>query len=120
MLKPIDGLPEGTIGFRAEGKVEADDYRDVLDPAIEAAPAPVNLVYVLGEGFDGYALSAYWEDTKLGLSRKPEDWGRIALVTDVSWMRHAVGAFAAFIPGHVQLFAAAEEQEAIAWATGVA
>jgi hypothetical protein len=34
MLKPIEGLPHGVIGFEAEGEVRSSDYTDVLMPAV--------------------------------------------------------------------------------------
>ena len=37
MLKPVDGLPDDDVAFEVVGKVEADDYRDVLDPAVAKA-----------------------------------------------------------------------------------
>jgi hypothetical protein len=35
MITELKDLPEGVIGFEAEGKLRAEDYRDVLLPAIE-------------------------------------------------------------------------------------
>ena len=34
MLEPLTDLPDGVIGFTAVGKLQAEDYRDVLVPAI--------------------------------------------------------------------------------------
>jgi hypothetical protein len=51
MIKIIKGMPVGTIGLEAEGKVTEDDYRDVLLPAVSAAVErnDVRLLYILGE-----------------------------------------------------------------------
>ena len=71
MLKRIDGLPGNVVGFEAVGKVEAADYREVLDPAIDAAVEThgnLRLLYVLGAEYDGYSAGAMWQDTKLGMS----------------------------------------------------
>ena len=60
MLNPIADLPSGVIGFEASGKIEAEDYRDVLLPAIQkaAADGEVRIVMVLPEfeGLSGGAL----------------------------------------------------------------
>ncbi len=37
MIRLIEGMPAGTIGVEAVGKVTEDDYRDVLVPAVTAA-----------------------------------------------------------------------------------
>ena len=37
MITELAGLPTGVIGFEATGKLRAEDYRDVLLPAIEKA-----------------------------------------------------------------------------------
>jgi len=39
MIRVVDGLPEGVLGFRASGKLTAQAYTDVLAPALEAASA---------------------------------------------------------------------------------
>jgi hypothetical protein len=45
-------------------------------------------------------------------------WKRIALVTDVEWMRQGVNWFGWMTPGEVQQFPIAERAAAIAWAAG--
>ena len=44
MIKVLTGLPDGVIGFETEGEVHAEDYRDVLIPEVEKAPAPLRAV----------------------------------------------------------------------------
>jgi hypothetical protein len=34
MIERIDGMPTGTIGFEANGKLTRDDYRHVLEPVL--------------------------------------------------------------------------------------
>ena len=69
MIRLLTDLPEGVVGIEAVGHVEADDYANVVEPAIQAAlqhSDKVRLLYVLGEGFEGYSAAASWEDAKLG------------------------------------------------------
>ncbi|TCJ99364.1 STAS/SEC14 domain-containing protein [Nocardia alba] len=116
-LQPIADLPDATIGFRARGKVHAEDYVKVLDPAIRKAVEqgkPVNLVYVLGEDFDGYSLGAMAKDLEL-VKVPREAWGRIALVTDHRMLGEAVHLFGFLIPAQVRVFALADESAALAW-----
>ena len=51
MIEPLENLPAGVIGFRAVGRVEASDYRDVLVPALDAVlreHGRINVVLVIG------------------------------------------------------------------------
>lgn len=117
MIEPLENLPEGVIGFRAVGTVEPDDYRNVLDPAIDAAAGDgVRLVYVLGDDFDRYSLGALWQDAKLGSTRSPKTWERVAFVTNHDWIGHAANVFAPLMPGEFKVFPLEQTDEAIGWA----
>ncbi|MFH8248848.1 STAS/SEC14 domain-containing protein [Microbacterium sp. B2969] len=120
MIDPIPDLPPGVLGFRAVGVVEASDYRSVLDPAIDAAVAKgqkLNIVFVLGEDFSRYSLSALWQDVLL--EGKPEgSWGRVALVTNRKVLGEMVHGLGFLMPAEFRLFALADLQTAIDWAAG--
>ncbi|MEO8092072.1 MAG: STAS/SEC14 domain-containing protein [bacterium] len=120
MIEPIDDLPHGVVGFEAVGEVSADDYSDVLIPAVEQAlrsNEKIRLMYVLGDRFTGYSAGAAWQDTKLGFEHLRR-WERMAVITDSDWIGHAVGAFGWMIPGEVRIFPTAERAAAQAWITG--
>jgi hypothetical protein len=57
-----------------------------------------------------------WDDARLGL-RHLSGWEKIALVTDVEWLRTAVRVFAFAIPAEVRVFANSELAEATRWVT---
>jgi hypothetical protein len=116
MIEPLEGLPDGVIGFEAVGEVHAADYADVLIPAVDAAAAAggVRLVYVLGERFTGYSVGAGFEDLRLGVAHL-QAWQRGAIVTDHHAFADLVKAFAWLIPGRLKLFPLAERDAAIAW-----
>lgn len=117
MIEQLEGMPAGTIGFRAVGTVEPDDYKNVLDPAIDALLAEhdkLNLIYVIGDDFDRYSVGAIWQDVRLG-ARSPKVWGRIALVTDHDWLRHAMAIFDPITPGDCKVFALSEQDAAVTW-----
>ena len=118
MIKELRDLPTPLIGFEASGKLHAEDYRDVLLPAIEkaASSGDVRIVLVMPE-FDGISAGAVWQDLKMGIE-KFNAWKRIALVTDIEWMVHAVSMFAWMTPGQVKYFSMAEKADAITWARG--
>ncbi|WP_442576905.1 STAS/SEC14 domain-containing protein [Microbacterium sp. F51-2R] len=120
MIEPLSGLPDDVLGFRAVGTVDAVDYRTVLDPAIDAWIAKgkrINLVYVLGEEFSRYSLTALWQD--MLLEGKPEtSWGRVALVTDHRILGEVVRGLGSLSSADIRRFPLAEKSSAIDWAAG--
>jgi hypothetical protein len=118
MIKVLTGLPDGVVGFETEGKVHAEDYRDVLIPEVEkaAAAAPLRAVVVIPT-WDGMSGGALWEDMKLGLNTV-RDLRRLALVTDIEWMGHALSLFGWLTPGEMKRFALAARDAAATWAAG--
>jgi hypothetical protein len=114
MLQLIDGLPAGVVGVRGVGVVTKEDYRTVLDPAVEAAGDPLRILFVLGPDFTEYSAGAMLADTEESMKL----WrrcGRMAVVTDVGWIRDAVGLFRHALPGELRLFPYAGLDEATAW-----
>jgi hypothetical protein len=117
MITQIAGMPAGTLAFSASGQVTADDYEKTVVPDIEAAFAlnpRLRLLYHLGESFTGFDAGAMWDDAKLGL-RHFSGWDRVALVTDVAWLRVTAKAMGFAMPGEFRLFANAELEQAKAW-----
>lgn len=117
MIEQIEDMPDGTVGFRAVGTVEPDDYKNVLDPAIEtqAAAGGVRMLYEVGDDFDRYSLGALWQDSKLGLTHSPRIWKRIAFVSNHDFLSHAVAIFAPIMPGEVKIFPLEQLEAAKQW-----
>jgi SpoIIAA-like len=121
VLTPIQGLPATVVGIEAHEKVTADDYREVLIPAVEAAESAsddgkVRMLFVFGQEFPGTTAGADWEDLKLGLGHF-RHWERIAIVGDSDWLRHTIQALSWAMPGDVRMFTTSELGEASAWIT---
>ena len=116
MIKELSGMPAGVIGFEASGKMQAEDYRDVVVPALEhaAAAGEVRFVIVMHD-FDGMSGGALWQDLKVGVEHWWA-WKRIALVTDLEWMKQMTSLFGWMTPGEVKTFSLAQRDEAIEWA----
>lgn len=117
MVEKIPGLPENVLGFTARGTVTANDYENIIIPAVEALfsrKSKVSFLYYLGEDFTGFETSAMWEDTKLGLKHLT-GWEKMAIVSDVEWIRTAIRVFGLIIPGHVRVFHNSELVEAKQW-----
>ena len=118
MIQELSDLPSPLIGFELSGKVHAEDYRDVLLPAIEKAAraADVRIVLVIDD-FGGMSPGALWQDLKMGIEHL-HAWKRIALVTDVEWIVHVTSLFGWMTPGELKHFSLAERADAITWARG--
>jgi hypothetical protein len=117
MLKSIDNLPAGAIAVEAVGRVSADDYRNVLEPAIDRATRDggrIRILIVFGDEFEGFDAGAAWEDSKVGFGNW-KAWERIAVVTTHGVMRDAIRAFAWLTPGEVRVFEPADRAAAEAW-----
>ncbi len=115
MIKQLDDLPAGVVGFQASGKLSASDYLDVVLPALESAfkSGEVRFLIVITH-FEGMSGGALWQDLKVGVEHL-RGWKRIALVTDLDWMTHATHLFGWMTPGETKTFRLDQEEEAIAW-----
>ena len=121
MIAQIERLPAGTLGFRAHGQVTAQDYENVVVPDVEAAFAlnrKLRLLYVTADDFTGFDPGAMWNDAKMG-ARHFSGWDRVALVTDVPWLRGTATAFRFAIPADFRLFHGREIDEATRWISAV-
>ncbi|HEY2771858.1 MAG TPA: STAS/SEC14 domain-containing protein [Solirubrobacteraceae bacterium] len=121
MLTVMSGFPPGSVGIKATGEITAADYEQVLVPAFESAREAVHggkirMLYLMGPEFTGYSAGAAWQDTKLGISHF-RDWERVAVVSDIEWVRRLLHGFGWMIPAEVKLFALAELDQARAWLT---
>lgn len=117
MVERIPDLPENVLGFTARGTVTAKDYESVIIPAVEALLSrhrKVRFLYHLGSEFSGFDAAAVWDDAKMGLKHLTS-WERIAVVSDVDWIRGAIRLFGIAIPGHVRVFHNHELVEATQW-----
>jgi hypothetical protein len=122
MILRIEGMPEGTIGLRASGKLSKSDYTEVLEPALREGveSGALRLLFVLTD-FDGLELGAIPEDVKTGLRvwvRDHSKWKRFALVTDVEWVAKAMQMFAWMTPGEVLIRDLDGLDEAKGWVAG--
>jgi len=116
----IEGLPEGVVGVSVRGVINAKDYSETIAPLIEAAlkeREKISFVYQIGPEFEAYTPGAVWGDARVGLMHLSR-FERIAVVSDIDWIRHGVRAFAPLIPGDVHVFGNDELEAAKTWAAG--
>lgn len=123
MVEKLDGMPEGTLGFRISGRLTREEYFQLLDPVRDQLERrdKVSFLIVTDPDFEGLDLGALWEDVKaagsVGLKHR-SSWDRLAVVTDKDWMRHAISAFGWLSPGELRVFEPDELERAKAWTGG--
>lgn len=122
MIERLEGFPDNVVAVAGKEQVTKEDYEKVLIPAVEAAfktHRKISFYYELGPQFVGMEAGAAWEDFKAGV-RHFFQWEKMALVTDVDWIRRTISGFAVFMPGELRVFPYAEQAEARAWIIGTA
>ena len=117
MIEALTGFPAKVLAFACKGHVTKQDYETVLVPAVEEAlkkAGKVRLYYQIDPDFSGIDPGAMWEDFKVGMEHILR-WERIAVVTDVDWIRHTLGFFGFMMPAIVKIFNVNESAKAREW-----
>ncbi len=117
MIEQLKDFPENVVAFRCTGRVTKAEYDSVLIPAVLRSlkdHAKVRLYYETGEDFAGLDPGAMWEDFKIGVEHLSR-WDRVAVVTDVEWIKTAVRFFAFLMPATTRLFSQSAASQARAW-----
>jgi len=113
MIEIIKGLPKNVVGIAVEGRVTRKDCQDVLMPAIRKSLKRhdrIRLYYELNSRFHGAA----WDDLSVGIEHVPP-CERVAIVTDVGWIRYTVKALRFLISGEIRVFPTVQASEGRAW-----
>jgi hypothetical protein len=117
VIEALPDFPANVVAFACSGQVTRTDYATVLVPIVENAlrqQEKLRLYYQIGAEFAGIDPGAMWEDFKIGVAHLSR-WDRIAVVTDVDWIRHTIWIFSFLIPGEVRVFPTSETAAAREW-----
>jgi hypothetical protein len=113
MIELIEDLPKNVVGIAVRGRVTKAECHQVLVPAIAKSLRwrdKIRLYYELGSRFPGSG----WDDLDIGFDQATR-CERIAIVTDIAWVRLTVKAIRFLIPGEIRVFATEETAEARTW-----
>ena len=113
MLELIDGLPGNVVGIAVSGRLTMQDCQDVLVPAMQKSlkrHEKIRLYYELNSRFPGAA----WDELDLGLEHASR-CERVAIVTDIGWVRLTVKALRFLIPSEIRVFPTVQADEGRAW-----
>ena len=118
MIEQLKGFPENVIALAYRGQVTKADYGSIV-PAVERALAAHDRVRVdleLGADFSGIDADAVLEEFKISMQHLSR-WERVAVVTDVEWIKHAFSLFSFLMPGVAKLFSTKDADQARSWIT---
>lgn len=117
MIELLKNFPSNVVALAASGQVTKEDYEKIVVPAVERALAQhekVRLYYQIGSDFAGIDPGAMWADTKVGMGHILK-WERIAVITDVEWIKVSVTAFGFLMPAQVNVYSNADAEAARKW-----
>jgi len=117
MIEQLNSLPDNVLAFVCKGHVTKRDYDAVVVPAVINVlkrQDKIRLYYETAADFAGYDPGAIWEDFKVGMEHLTR-WERVAVVTDIEWIKQTVRFFSFLMPGAMRVFPASEAAQARAW-----
>src|SRR3954465_9400832 len=117
MLRRIDDMPTGTIGFTAVGEVEDDDWEGAAEPLLRqriAAGEKVRLLYLVGPEATDVEGDAMKADAGFRAGHAGA-FERVAIVADESWIKPAIKAWSILMPGKARGFAVHDLPAAKTW-----
>ena len=117
MIEQLSNFPDDVLAFVCKGRVTKADYDSVLVPAVMKALEKhkrIRLYYETAADFSGIDPGAMWEDFKVGMEHLTR-WERVAVVTDVEWIKQTMRFFSFLMPGATKSFPTSEAAQARAW-----
>jgi hypothetical protein len=117
MITILDDFPANVLALTCSGQVTERDYATTVIPAVEKAlalPGGLRLYYQIDPTFTGFEPGAMWDDFLVGVKHLSR-WERIAVVTDLEWVKFATRAFGFLLPGKAQVFPLDRASDARTW-----
>ncbi len=117
MIEVLGGFPDNVVAITAKGRITREDYEGVVIPAVNELlkrHGKIRLYYEVGAEYAGFDADAAWEDFKVGVEHW-KDWDRVAVVTDVGWIRQTTRAFGFLYSGRLKVFGLAQAADARQW-----
>jgi hypothetical protein len=123
VVEELSDMPEGTLGYRLWGRFTREDYTAILPRLQEAVDSGAEMRFLcqLGPEWEGMTGGAMWEDVKADVKFElfqRANWHRIAVVSDLDWVRRLMELLGWVAPGEVKLFPLEQLAEAKAWVAG--
>lgn len=119
MIEALTGFPDNVAAFVCHGHVTKADYETVLIPEVVKRLThqdKVRIYYETAPDFAGVDPGAVWDDAKVGFAHWSR-WERLAVVTDVDWIKQTMKIFAFLMPGELRAFPTTKATTARDWIT---
>lgn len=119
MIQIVDA-PANVAAFRALGEVTREDYKTVMEPAIEKLVEQIdeiNFLFVIDTDLNNFTPAAWMQDAMIGLKNLGK-WNRAAIVTDSEKAINFTNKFSYIAPGEFRGFRKEAFNEAMTWVEG--
>ena len=119
MIEELSAMPPGVVGVRVSGRLSGEEFR-AFRPTWDTLVKTDQIRFVeVIDDYSGFGPGGLIEDCKLGfgaLFHHHSAFKRIAVVTDMEWVVHALHALAWMVPGEFKLFGLDDLDRAKQWA----
>jgi hypothetical protein len=119
MIQVLDA-PDNVVAFRAIGEVTKDDYKTVIEPAIEKLVRQIdeiNFLFLIDTEIKNFTAAAWMEDAIIGLKNLGK-WNKAAIVTDSENAISFTNKFSYIVPGEFRGYKKESFTEALKWVQG--
>jgi len=119
VIERLKDFPANVLAFACRGRVTKEDYDTVLVPAVNKALKKGGKLRIYYETAGDFQVEpgAVWEDFKVGMEHLTR-WERMAVVTDIDWIKHTMRFFSFLMPGEMKTFPHVQAAQARAWVIG--
>ncbi len=117
MIKLLPETEGNLVAIQMSGRLTGDDYEREWAPRVRQAieqHGKVRVLVYLDETFEGWDVSAIWQDTKFGFANMA-GIEKAAIVGGPEWMGKLAELVGAVIPGEYKSFDTGDLAEAFAW-----
>ncbi|MGN7785839.1 STAS/SEC14 domain-containing protein [Niabella sp. 22666] len=117
MISIIDDVPGHVIAFRATGTVSADDFKDILLPAVEKhleVFSDLNYMLVIDTDLSNFTIGSWIQNVSLGLQQL-KNWRKAAIICDVKFVKVVTDTIFKVMPGEFKVYEHERYDEALVW-----
>ena len=117
MIEIINGLPPAVAGFKATGKINTEDYINVINPLVDKIYkeyGKINYLLVIDTPLKNYTAGAWFRDALLGFVYFT-DWNKLAIVTHKKSIKNFTEIFGKLIPAKTRGFMYGDIGVAMKW-----
>lgn len=120
MIEVIQGLPGNVAAFKATGKIDPEDYDNIVNPIVDKvykAYGKIDYLFQLETSLKNFSAMAWVKDLLLGFVYFT-DFQRVAIVTRNKAVKNFTNFFGKFIPGSFRGFDSDDLEIAKQWVSG--